>query len=46
MKKKRLSSVPNWLKSGKLNVGNPRIGALPIAPKSMWHADLAPAHGG
>ena len=46
MKKNRLSVVPNWLKSGKLNDGTPTSEACPMALKSMWQADLASAQGG
>src|SRR2546430_12065073 len=46
MKKTRLSSVPNWLKSGKRKEGTPTSDALPIALKSIWQADAAAEHGG
>ncbi len=46
MKKNRPSVVPNWLKSGVLNVGTPTIEAWPMAPQSMWQADLASWQGG
>src|SRR3989454_282506 len=45
MKKNRLSVVPNWLKTRKLNASPPRMEARPMAMKATWPAHLAAAHG-